>query len=214
MLHCLEREIAGGEFSAGAADSDGSVGNADLPYRVRPGQTTRVELDVREEAELTGMLRIPGWDDAGWNLWLSPAGAQFGTTARVSGPTEDGRFSVRVRPPGRYRVGVFMEGETSVRSDSAVLQLHPGRQEWIFPAALGSVVLANPRSENLVLELRSSPVPDASSMLRAALLPRSELTLQGVIAGRYQVLLGSGMHTDEVGTLEVQAGATVRFERL
>src|SRR6185436_17447503 len=58
VLHCLEREIAGGEFSTGAADPDDAGNDGASPYLVRPGETTRVELDVREEAELTGVLRI------------------------------------------------------------------------------------------------------------------------------------------------------------
>jgi len=214
LLHSLDREIVEGEmnFSAGP---ESSPPERPWPYEVRSGETTRVEIDLRQEAELTGVLAIPGWEGSSWdaNVWAD--GDCFGKQVDASGKLDGTDFHIRVRPPGSYRLGIYLahkDGRSS-RYEVDRLTLVAGTQSWSFPKDAGTVVFVNRREAVSAFMLRNDLGPDRSSTFNFQIPAHAELTLTGVFAGSSRVTRYEDMQPADAGTLELQAGATLRFDR-
>lgn len=214
LLRSLEREIVDGELSFSAGPGP-STSDLPWPYEVRSGETTRVEIDLRQEAELTGVLAIPGWEGSSWDATLDADGNCFGRRVRASGVLDGSEFHIRVRPPGSYHLGIYLahkDGRSS-RFELDRLTLVPGTQSWGFPKETGTVVLVNRREAVSAFTLRNDLGPERSSTFNFQIPAHDELTLTGVFAGSWHVTRYEDMQPADAGTLEVQPGATLRFDR-
>ena len=214
LLHSLDREIVDGELSF----SDGpepSASDRPWPYEVRAGETTCVEIDLRQEAELTGALALPGWEGCSWDASLDATGVCFGRSGEASGVLDGSTFHIRVRPPGTYQlvISVRQKDGQSSRAELDQLTLVAGTQSWSFPKETGTVVFVNRREALSRFTLRSDLGPERNSTLYFSVPPHAEFMLTGVFAGSSRVTRYEDMQPADAGTLELQAGATLRFDR-
>jgi Carboxypeptidase regulatory-like domain len=214
LLRRLEREIAGGELRFSAGPEPAPL-EGPWPYEVRPGETTRVEIDLRQQAELVGKLGIPGWETQSWTASLDPEGKTFGRGSREIDVVDGSEFHLVARPPGSYRLVLSAKRKDGKgwRSELESLTLAAGTQAWSASTSVGPVVLVNRRETENDFELVSEPGPGRTSKVNVTVAPHSEVEVGGVFAGNTRVTRYAEMQPSDEGSIVVQPGATLRFDR-
>ena len=197
------------EELTGSRTSWGSSAELDPPSEenlwtctVRAGESTHVELDLRQEnsGTLEGHLDLAGASCAGWTVALREIGAQRADGGVTLSRTleHDGRFQLEFPRGGKYALGFTAPGEPGrTLTLQHYLKLDSGANTWEKRVALTSLAgegLPKEIPEGVVFEYRAEGeivarcriVPDAQGKFALPLV----LAGKGAIA-RYQNESGS-----------------------
>lgn len=179
-----------------AARRPGSETNVREPVKVTPGETSRVRIQLHEEGQLEGTVRLRGGRVPPRPVTVSALriGAPYSESVKVAA-TPDGAWSMRVRA-GRYKLTAWMTDTGNQNGD----------QEKVVELEAGG-------SKHVDLEVREASKPIVVTVLEPNGAPSVHATVMGGEAGKNEVLMEDV--TDASGQVTMVAdaigGPTVRL---
>jgi len=213
LLHARVQDVASCGVSSISSAQAEELGPLSYTCSVESGRKTQVEIDLRQKATLAGELRLPGWEHATGQAWLSPLGSTFSRAAscKVTGPT---LFQLEADQPGEYKFAVGLEDSQTHASlwFSEKLQLAAGETRWKAEYPVGELIVVNmldaPTSAYLTCEFANSRRADFS----VALGPHEERKLSGLPLGTWKRMRHTDAGTIEDARVEIGSAAPARLE--
>ncbi|MCY1023344.1 carboxypeptidase regulatory-like domain-containing protein [Pyxidicoccus sp. MSG2] len=171
-----------------AARRPGSETNTREMVKVAPGETSRVRIQLQEEGQLEGTVRLQGGRVPPRPVTVSAlrVGAPYSESLKVAA-TPDGAWSMKVRA-GRYRLTAWMTDTGNQNGD----------QEKVVELEAGG-------SKHVDLEVREASRPIVVTVLEPNGAPSVSATVMGSEPGKNEVLLEDT--TDASGQVTMVADA-------
>jgi uncharacterized GH25 family protein len=190
-------------------------GASELPSTcaVRPGETTRIEIDLRHKAEFVARIELAGLEGGKWTAALDPEGASFSRRTSLSQVAEDA-LRMSVDQPGDYalRISVWKpEMHGSLRIEER-LHLDAGPNVWSLAGPAGQLVIANTLGDKVYPQLRCEGPGGRTLEIDLELAAREEALLETLPAGRWvRVHYDAGRFIED-GAVEVSPVTPARME--
>jgi hypothetical protein len=180
---------------------------------VRAGETTSVDIDLRQSAELVATVQLAGWEKAHWHASLEPTGATQCLAASIE-DVDGEHIRIRVDQPGDYlfrMYGRIPDAKHTLSFDERV-HLEAGSNAWSFTSPAGELVLANRTEEPVYAYVRSRPPGGRDLSIGAQIPAHGELTIGGVPLGSWTRVGWKDGKPVEEGTAVVAPGVAARLE--
>jgi hypothetical protein len=194
-----------------------SGGDLELPpttsCTVKSGEATRVEIDLRAKAFLSGGVDLAGWEEA--ECWgsLQPIAPTFSRIKKFDS-IQTGVLHAQVDQPGEYALRFVLIAKDRSCNLGFVerLRLESGENRWTLEGGFGALVLVNA----LDAETKATLLCDLGGSRRASLSvklgPHAELKVAALPAGTWNLAQKPGDTGREPASVQVEAGASARLE--
>lgn len=127
-------EVSGDPLANWAMSDGGAAPDFEPTCYVAPGETQRVEIDLRDDepARIRGRLQVDGAAAAGWVVRAWPGDKNMYTGELPSTALDErGEFTLVVDDPGPCRLAFALEGAAADNTSmSAVVELRRGDNPW------------------------------------------------------------------------------------
>jgi Carboxypeptidase regulatory-like domain len=214
-LHPFDEDVdpAGGFEVRNSSTSPTSPTEDPAACKVRSGETTRIDIDLRRKAVLVARVELAGWEGGKWSATLEPVGATFSRKATQTLVSLEA-LRLSVDQPGDYALNLevakpeqhgYLVFEERVHLDAIV-------NTWTLAGAVGQLLIVNTLAQTAYPTLVCDLPGGRHATFALNLAAHEEATIQGVPLGnwtgfRYE----KGQRIDE-GSIEVTAGAPARME--
>jgi hypothetical protein len=211
LLRRLEADIAGG-----STDYDENA-RPEVPMpstcEVHAGETTHVDIDLRQTAALVAHFDLAGWDGAEFAARLDPARATF--SASVSSDWAKSREARLLgEQPGEYDLSVYLnrERENCMLVIAQRVRLAAGENSWAFQTDVGTLQLRNGTEAVVKADLRAEFKQGRHGHLEVDVPAHGSCDVQGLPLGRWTRIRHADASEIEDGGVEVTSAATARLE--
>jgi hypothetical protein len=212
LLHELEQDMD--PLSQEYAIRDHPSTDTETPFtcEVRPGETTKVDIDLRQKAEVVAEIDTPGWDGGHWVLWLEPRGSTFARAVQATS-ADSKHLRISAEQPGDY--DFLISGRGSGGSYTLWIQdrvrLVAGGNSWKFADPTGELALTNKKDETAYAQLECELGGARRGGVTAELAPHKELRLI-LPLGRWARLRSDGERMIEVGSADITRTGAARMD--
>ncbi len=194
-------------------DAVGGAGEIPSTCTVRPGETTRVEIDLRHKAEFVAHIEVAGLEGGQWTASLDPEGVSFSRRTSLSQVAAEA-LRMSVDQPGDYalRIAVWKpEMHGSLRIEERV-HLDAGPNVWTLAGPAGQLVIANTLGDKVYPQLRCEAPGGRTLEFDLELAAHEEVTLPCLPVGRWaRVHYDAGRFVEDA-VLEITAATPARIE--
>lgn len=180
---------------------------------VRAGETTQVEIDLRQKAIWVGDVELAGWDGGQGTASLDPAGASFSHRAELQQVALDA-LRMAVDQPGDYalHLAVWKPGVHGSLEIDELVQLAAGENMWKLAGPAATLVIANTLGDEVHPILLCELPGNRRGQLRLNIAAHSEVTIPGLPPGRWtRVHYEKGLPVEDE-SIDVSAAAAARME--
>ena len=199
----------GYEVRSGAARANERASTCD----VRAAETTRVEIDLRQQAVWLGRVELAGWAAGQWTGTLEPEGASFSRKPELKQvPAEELRMVVD--QPGDYALQLLVwKPELKCNlSFNELVHLDASENPWVLGGAAGELAIVNTLGDEVYPELVCELAGGRHARLQLDLAAHAQVTLVSIPAGHWTRVHYDKGQVVEDGSIVVTSAAPARLE--
>jgi uncharacterized GH25 family protein len=213
LLRAVEEDIAPDDRSS--AIDFGTPSDPEMPFtcEVRPGETARVDIDLRTKAELAFDIDLPGWSGGKWSAWIRPRGASFGLP-KQSRSVDLAELHVASDQPGDYQLFVSVGTSSPFRGIQFAENVHldAGKNTWKFAGPCGELTLVNKKNEPIYGYLQCDLSAARRASVTVHLDARATTKMSGIPLGRWTRVHWDGGKSVEDDHVDVTSDGGARVE--